>query len=173
VSTLARLFLIFTLVPLIELWLLVRIGGQVGALPTIAMVAGAGMLGAWMVRREGRKALSAYQKAMTEGRLPEDGIVSGLLILVGGILLITPGVLTDVAGIALMIPPLRRAVARRLEQRMQTKIEQGVASGNVRVIGFGGGNPFAGDDPFASRGSMGSVIDVEAHEQPSPPPERS
>lgn len=174
-STLGKLFLIFTLVPLFELWLLVQIGGVMGALPTIAMVAAAGFTGAWLVRREGRKALADYQKAMAEARLPEDGILSGLLILLGGILLITPGVLTDVAGIALMIPPVRRAVARRLEQRMQAKLTEGVASGNVRVISFGGASPFAGDSPFGGAepfggvGPMGSVIDVEAHESDASP----
>jgi UPF0716 protein FxsA len=168
VSTLGRLFLLFTLVPLVELWLLVQLGGVVGALPTIAMVAGAGFLGAWMVRREGRKALAQYQTAMAEGRLPEDGILSGLLILLGGILLITPGVLTDFAGLALMIPPVRRAVARRLEQRLQAKLTQGVATGNVRVISFGGASPFAGVDPFGGDRPTGSVIDVEAHESVAP-----
>jgi UPF0716 protein FxsA len=169
VSTLGRLFLIFTLVPLIELWLLVQIGGVVGALPTIGLVALTGMAGAWLVRREGRKALADYRKAMDEARLPEDGILSGLLILLGGILLITPGVLTDVAGIALMIPPLRRAVARRLEQRLQTKLTEGVASGNVRVISFAGASPFAGDEPFGGGRPRGPVIDVEAHERSEQP----
>lgn len=163
-STLGRLFLLFTLVPLVELWLLVQIGGVVGALPTLALVATTGMAGAWLVRREGRKALADYQKAVAEARLPEDGILSGLLILLGGVMLITPGILTDLAGMALMIPPLRRALARRLEQRLQAKLVQGVASGNVRVLSFGGASPFAGGDPFGSAGPMGSVIDVEAHE---------
>lgn len=172
-STLGRLFLLFTLVPLVELWLLVQIGGMIGALPTIALVAATGMAGAWLVRREGRKALAEYQKAMAEARLPEDGILSGLLILLGGVMLITPGILTDLTGLALMIPPLRRAVARRLEQRLQTKLTQGVMSGNVRVISFGGASPFAGGDEFggAFGGSrpVGSVIDVEAHESDPKP----
>jgi UPF0716 protein FxsA len=172
VSTLGRLFLLFTLVPLIELWLLVQIGGVIGALPTIAIVAATGMTGAWLVRREGRKALADYQKAVAEARLPEDGIVSGLLILLGGILLIAPGILTDLTGMALMIPPVRRAVARRLEQRLQAKLVQGVATGNVRVISFGGASPFAGADPFGGApptGSTGSIIDVEAHESSATP----
>ncbi len=164
-STLGKLFLLFTLVPLVELWLLVQIGTVVGALPTIALVATTGMTGAWLVRREGRKALRDYQKAIAEARLPEDGILSGLLILLGGVMLITPGILTDFAGMALMIPPLRRAVARKLEQRLQTKLTSGVASGDIRVLSFGGGagNPFAGAGPFSAEPS-GSVIDVEAHE---------
>ena len=102
---LGRLFLLFTLVPLAELYLLIAIGGQVGVAPTIGLVALTGILGAWLAKREGRKALASYQEALTQGRMPEDGIVSGLLILVGGVLLIAPGILTDVTGLALMIPP--------------------------------------------------------------------
>jgi UPF0716 protein FxsA len=175
--TLGRLFLLFTLVPLVELWLLIQLGGVIGLLPTVALVAGTGFAGAWLVRREGRKALAGYQQAMLEARVPEDGILGGLLILLGGVLLITPGVLTDLTGIALMIPPLRRRLARALEQRLQTKLEQGVASGSVRVIGFGGGNPFGGGttgaSPFgpfgdASRTGGRSVIDVEASEPGRP-----
>lgn len=175
--TLGRLFLLFTLVPLVELWLLIQLGGVIGLLPTVALVAGTGFAGAWLVRREGRKALAGYQQAMLEGRVPEDGILGGLLILLGGVLLITPGVLTDLSGILLMIPPLRRRLARALEQRLQTKLERGVASGSVRVIGFGGGGPF-GAGPFhaghfnaghfdtSDRAERpgGRVIDVEASE---------
>lgn len=168
--TLGRLFLLFTLVPLVELWLLIQLGGVIGLLPTVALVAATGFTGAWLVRREGRKALAGYQQAMLEGRVPEDGILGGLLILLGGVLLITPGVLTDLSGILLMIPPLRRRLARALEQRLQTKLERGVASGSVRVIGFGGGaGPFGaapfGAGPFNSDRAerpSGRVIDVEA-----------
>lgn len=165
--TLGRLFLLFTLVPLVELWLLIQLGGVIGLLPTVALVAGTGFTGAWLVRREGRKALAGYQQAMLEGRVPEDGILGGLLILLGGVLLITPGVLTDLSGILLMIPPLRRRLARALEQRLQTKLERGVASGSVRVIGFGGGGPF-GAGPFNASDRAerpgGRIIDVEASE---------
>lgn len=169
-SVLGRLFLLFTLVPLVELYLLMTLGSFMGTLPTIALIAVTGMLGAALAKREGRKALTAYQQAAMQGQLPEDGIVSALLILVGGVLLITPGVLTDVFGLSMMIPPVRRATARLVKARLQRKLEEGVASGNVRVIGFGSGmgfgggfgsgkgrGPSAGDDPAVGRG----VVDVE------------
>jgi UPF0716 protein FxsA len=82
---LGRLFLLFTLVPLVELFLLIELGGVVGVLPTIGMIAVTGMLGAYLAKREGRKALASYQQALANGRMPEDGIVSALLILVGGV----------------------------------------------------------------------------------------
>lgn len=169
--TLGRLFLLFTLVPLVELWLLIQLGGVIGLLPTIALVAGTGFAGAWLVRREGRKALAGYQQAMLEGRVPEDGILGALLILLGGVLLITPGVLTDLTGIVLMIPPVRRRVARAIEQRLQTKLERGIAEGNVHVVGLGmrgfgfGDAPVRGDVFGPGMHESGrTVIDVEAHD---------
>lgn len=165
---LGRLFLLFTLLPLAELYLLVTIGGYVGVLPTLALVAVTGVLGAALARREGRRALEQYQAAMSKGQLPEDGIVSGLLILVGGILLIAPGVLTDVAGLALMIPPLRRAVARVVKRRVQARISSGdIQVMHIGAAGMGGFGPFADGDGR----SRGSVVDVEVVEPPPAKPE--
>lgn len=130
---LGRLFLLFTLVPLVELYLLVTIGGWMGVGPTIALVALTGLVGAALARREGRKALSSYQESLAKGKLPEEGIVSGLLILAGGVMLITPGVLTDVFGLAMMVPPIRRATAKLVKKRTQARIE----SGDIRVMQLG------------------------------------
>ena len=135
---LGRLFLLFTLVPLIELYLLVKIGGLVGVGPTSGIVALTGFFGAKLASREGRKALASYQKALAEGKMPEEGIVSGLLILAGGVTLITPGVLTDVFGLAMMVPPVRRATAKLVKKRIKKRIE----SGEIHVVGsvtVGGG----------------------------------
>jgi UPF0716 protein FxsA len=132
---LGRLFLLFTLVPLVELYLLVSIGSWMGVAPTIALVAVTGILGAWLAKREGRKALIGYRDALTQGRLPEDGIVSGLLILVGGALLIAPGVLTDLTGLALMIPPIRRGVAKLVTRRVESRINSGELSAMYLVSG--------------------------------------
>lgn len=132
---LGRLFLLFTLVPLVELYLLVTIGGWMGVAPTIALVAVTGILGAWLAKREGRKALIGYREALTQGRLPEDGVVSGLLILLGGVLLITPGIVTDVAGLLLMIPPIRRKVAELITRRVERRINSGELSAMYLVSG--------------------------------------
>lgn len=161
---LGRLFLLFTLVPLIELYLLIAIGGQVGVLPTIGMIAVTGMLGAYLAKREGRRALASYRESLAKGRLPEDGIVSGLLILVGGVLLIAPGVLTDLVGLALMIPPIRRGVAKLIVARAEKRI----ASGELHVMHLGpgaaqfGGVPFGGQGPGVEpRSRAPGVVDVE------------
>jgi UPF0716 protein FxsA len=161
---LGRLFLLFTLVPLVELFLLIELGGVVGVLPTIGMIAVTGMLGAYLAKREGRKALASYQQALASGRMPEDGIVSALLILVGGVLLIAPGVLTDVVGLALMIPPIRRGVAKLVTRR----VERRIGSGELQVMhlgsGFGPGfGPGFGStmDAGEQAPNRGGVVDVE------------
>ena len=112
---LARLFVLFTIGPCLELFLLLQVGEVVGFWPTVGMILLTGFVGAWLARREGVRVLREYQKALAEMRMPEEGLTSALLVLVGGALMIAPGVLTDVTGILLMIPPFRRFVARHVE----------------------------------------------------------
>jgi UPF0716 protein FxsA len=112
---LARLFLLFTIVPFIELFLLLQVGDVVGFWPTVLMILTTGFVGAWLTKREGLRVWGEYQKALAELRMPDEGLTSALLVLVGGALMIAPGVLTDVTGILLMIPPIRRVVARWVE----------------------------------------------------------
>jgi UPF0716 protein FxsA len=160
---LGRLFLLFTLVPLVELFLLIEIGGVVGVLPTIGLIAATGMLGAYLAKREGRRALASYQQALANGKMPEDGIISALLILVGGVLLIAPGVITDVLGLALMIPPIRRGVAKLVMRRVEARI----GTGDLRVMHIGPGfGPGCGPTVDAREHVAGhaGVVDVEVVE---------
>lgn len=161
---LGRLFLLFTLVPLAEIWLLVQLGGLMGVWPTLALVLVTGFLGASLARREGRRALARYQEALAKGQLPEEGIVSGLLILVGGVLLIAPGVLTDLSGLALMIPPVRRAVAERINARLQKRIGDG--SIQVMNIGSAGFNLSGFESSAGGQNGVpdGIVVDAEVVE---------
>lgn len=128
-----RLLLAFTLIPIVEVFLLVRIGQQVGFLPTVAGVLVVGLLGAWLAKREGRKVLNEWRETMARGQLPSEGLTGAALILVGGVLLVTPGVLTDFVGLGLLFPPTRaiatRWVRRWLDRQLQT--------GNVRVMRMG------------------------------------
>lgn len=163
---LGRLFLLFTLVPLVEIYLLMTLGGLMGPGPTIALVAITGFLGAGLARREGRKAIASYQAALAKGELPEDGIVSGLLILAGGVMLITPGILTDAFGLAMMVPPIRRGVAKLVKARLQKRIEGGeLQVMQIGMGGFGRGNMGGGGDG-AGGGPVvdAEIIDVEARE---------
>jgi UPF0716 protein FxsA len=157
------LFLLFTVVPLIEIVLVVLLGNLVGFWPTIAMVFVTAGLGAWLGKREGLRVYREWRKALSEMRVPDEGITSGLLVLVGGVLLIAPGVLTDIVGLILLIRPARLWIARRIQAAIQKRI----ADGQVRVVSYGMegfGESFFGG---AMRGAP-NVIDVEGEEVVAP-----
>ena len=127
---LLRLFLLFTIVPVVELALLIRIGGLLGLGPTLLLVIGTGAAGAWLARREGLRAWLAVRDELQGGGLPGESLVHALLILAAGIVLITPGVLTDIAGILLLIPPVRG----RLLARVRNWLGRQVEGGAIRVV---------------------------------------
>ncbi len=109
------LFLLFTLMPLVELWLLFQLSGVFGFLPTVLIVLLTGIVGASLARWQGWQAISRIQNEMRQGLLPAKALGDGVLILVAGVLLITPGVITDVLGLSLLIPPLRAGIRRGLQ----------------------------------------------------------
>jgi UPF0716 protein FxsA len=106
------LFLLFTVVPFVELALLVWLGGQTVWWVPILLVLATGTAGAMLWRWQGLKAIGRIRADMSAGRMPADALVDGLMIFLAGALLITPGVLTDAAGLALLIPPVRSFVKR-------------------------------------------------------------
>ncbi|MBB5781014.1 FxsA family protein [Nonomuraea jabiensis] len=107
------LFLAFLVVPVLEIWLLIQVGSVIGGPATVALLIADSLLGAWLVRREGRRAWRALQEAIGSGRMPERELADGGLVLVGGALLLTPGFFTDVFGF-LCILPFTRPMMRRL-----------------------------------------------------------
>ncbi|MGN9844133.1 FxsA family protein [Nonomuraea sp. H19] len=107
------LFLAFLVVPVLEIWLLIQVGSVIGGPATVALLIADSLLGAWIVRREGRRAWRALQEALQSGRMPERELADGGLILVGGALLLTPGFFTDVLGF-LCVLPFTRPMMRRL-----------------------------------------------------------
>lgn len=161
---LARLFLLFTLVPLLELFLLLQLGRVLGFGATLLLVVTTGILGAWFARTEGMRVVRQWQAALAQGRVPDEGILGGVLVLVGGVLLVTPGVLTDALGLALLIPPSRRLIAAFVRRR----VERGMAEGSIRVVTWQGGpgpnRPPRDRDPNVMEGRVVSEEDV------TPPP---
>lgn len=125
-----RLFLAFTLIPLVELWLLLRIGAVLGAVPTLGLVVITGIAGASLARREGARAWLAVQGELVAGRIPGRELLEALLVLVAGIVLVTPGVLTDLAGLALLVRPIRSGLVRGLERRYRNMLEARGDSGS-------------------------------------------
>ncbi|MFI7701421.1 FxsA family protein [Nonomuraea sp. NPDC049480] len=107
------LFLAFLVVPVLEIWLLIQVGSVIGGPATVALLIADSLLGAWIVRREGRRAWRALQEALQSGRMPNRELADGGLVLVGGALLLTPGFFTDVFGF-LCVLPFTRPMMRRL-----------------------------------------------------------
>jgi UPF0716 protein FxsA len=110
-----QLLLLFTILPLVELWLLVRFSGMFGFWTTIALVLGTGMAGAGLARWQGFQVIQRVQAQMREGILPAQAIGDGALIFAAGLLLITPGILTDALGLSLLVPPLRKLVLKGVQ----------------------------------------------------------
>jgi UPF0716 protein FxsA len=105
-------FLLFLLVPLAEIWLLIEVGGWIGALPTVALVVLTAVIGATLARIQGLATLQRLQAAMARGEAPAIEMLEGVLLLVGALLLLTPGFITDGFGFACLLPFTRRALAR-------------------------------------------------------------
>ncbi len=116
---LVRLLLLFTVVPLMELGLLIWIDKQTSLAFTLALVLITGIVGGSLARREGLRCFARFRRETVAGRLPADSLLDGLMILVAGALLITPGVLTDVVGFSLLIPGVRTIIKRRLKSRIE------------------------------------------------------
>ena len=106
------LFLViaFIVVPLVELYVIIKVGGAIGIGPTIALLLIDSLLGAFLLRHQGRSAWVAFNRAMAESRLPAKEVLDGVLIIFGGALLLTPGFITDILGLALLIPPTRAII---------------------------------------------------------------
>ena len=101
------LFGLFIVVPVVEIYFIVQVGQVIGVIPTVLLLLLDGFLGSWLVRREGRRAWEALKQASAAGRVPAKEAADGALVLVGGALLLAPGFLTDVVGLACVLPVTR------------------------------------------------------------------
>ena len=120
-----RLFLLFTLVPAIELYLIIKVGSVIGALNTIFIIIFTGILGAYYARQQGFRVVNNIQWKMQQGTVPGDDLVNGAMLLVGGAFLITPGFITDFAGVSLIFPPTREAIKVGVKRYLEKRVRQG------------------------------------------------
>ncbi len=121
---LLKLFLAFTLIPALELYLLMKIATRIGAFNTLIIALVTGFLGAWLARMEGWNTLARLQAAVQEGRLPADELLDGVLVIVAAVVLITPGFLTDAAGLLLLFPPTRAPVRQWLRKKVERRVRE-------------------------------------------------
>ena len=122
-SVTAVLVVLFLVVPFLELFVLLQVGQQIGAIPTVVILIVVSILGGWLVKREGIGVWRRLNDQVRSGRVPGKELADGALILFGGALLLTPGFLTDILGMALLAPPTRAVVRVELLRRMARRVQ--------------------------------------------------
>ncbi|MGO1370289.1 MAG: FxsA family protein [Senegalia sp. (in: firmicutes)] len=122
---LGKLILLFTIIPIVELFLLFKIAEITSGLTTILLVILTGILGAYLAKSEGRLILMRIRTDLNRGQMPANELINGLCVLVGGALLLTPGIITDIIGFSLVIPLTRMAFKRYIKAKFSEKIRSG------------------------------------------------
>lgn len=139
-----RLLFLFIAIPVIELVLLIQIGGRIGLWPTVGIIFATAIIGASLTRMQGAMTMARAQKAISEGRTPAAEVLDGLMIVIAGVVLLTPGFLTDAIGFALLIPSVRAACRKRLAESLKSRVQFTADSGASPDLG--GGKGWSDDD---------------------------
>jgi UPF0716 protein FxsA len=153
-----KLLLLLVLLPLAELYLLLRLGAHFGALPVLGLLLVSAVLGLLLARTEGARVLRQVQAALARGQQPDEAMLSGALVVGGGALLVLPGVLTDALGLVLLVPFSRRLVAARLRRSFAGRI--------VRMGPLGPSGPLRDVGPRVARPPLRGDVDAEFSEEP-------
>lgn len=148
-----RLLLLFTLVPIVELAILIWLTRQTSVLTTAAIVLTTGFVGAALAKWQGFRAWNAIRTELAAGRAPAASVADGVLILFAGAFLLTPGLLTDVVGFSLLVPRVRGWMRKRLLDFFRSRVEMRVRTFTARASGF----------------AQGDVIDAEFRRTDAPP----
>jgi UPF0716 protein FxsA len=127
-----KLFLLFTLIPVAEIYLIIKLGGFLGAFNTVAIIIITGFAGAALARMQGLQTMIRVRQSLEQGIVPAEEMVDALLIFIAGIVLLTPGFITDLAGLLLLFPPTRFHIKRFLRY----KFDQWSKNGTIRYRNF-------------------------------------
>jgi UPF0716 protein FxsA len=151
---------LFVVVQIVEIWILIQVGQAIGGWQTFVLLVLDSILGAALLKREGRRTWQAFRRALTEHRMPAREVADGVLVIVGGTLLLTPGFLSDIVGVLFLLPPTRAALRPVLTRFFARRL--GVAG---LIAGLG----------TPRRTSYGDVVDGEVVDGPGthegPPPD--
>src|SRR4051794_10864233 len=123
------LILVFIIVPIAELYVIFKIGDAIGWAPTLGLLVVDSLLGAWLLKSQGRTVWRRFQETMQAGRVPHREVFDGVLVIFGGAFLITPGFLSDIVGVFLLLPPTRALMRRWLVRRGGRMFGISVATG--------------------------------------------
>lgn len=155
------LFLLFIVMPIMEIFLLIQVSHAIGGITTILIVIGTAILGTAMLKRQGMATLAKAQNRMQSGEMPAQQLLEGLLLVIGGVLLLTPGFVTDFFGFLCLIPPTREYLANQLARRSVGNL--GVFVGTGPGVGRRGAQrPSPGSQGKA--GQDGDIIDGDYRE---------
>jgi UPF0716 protein FxsA len=124
---LVALIAVFILIPLVELYVILKVGDAIGVVWTILILAADSVLGSLLLRSQGRTVWRRFNEALAAGKMPHREVVDGVLVILGGTLLITPGFVTDVVGLVLLVPPTRALVRRLAVRRLGRRVAVSVA----------------------------------------------
>ncbi|MTI69690.1 MAG: FxsA family protein [Firmicutes bacterium] len=122
---LAKLILLFTITPIVELYILFQLADVTSPLTTVGLVLITGIAGAYLAKSEGRLILSKIKLELNSGRVPGNQLLNGLCVLIGGALLLTPGIITDILGFTLVIPGTREIYKSIIKRKFKRMIEEG------------------------------------------------
>lgn len=117
------LFLMFTLLPAMELYILIHLSQKMGGLLVVAIIISTGVIGAALAKQQGIQALKKIQESMGNFQIPAEEVLSGFLILAAGIFLVTPGFMTDAFGFSLLIPPFRLLISKGLMKIFKSRVK--------------------------------------------------
>jgi UPF0716 protein FxsA len=159
----AILVFLFIAVPIAELYVIIKVGGAIGILPTLAILLADAVLGSMLLRHQGRAAWRRFNATIAEGRFPGREAADGVMVAVGGTLLLTPGFITDVAGLLLLVPPTRALIRAGLFRYLRRRV--------VVVGGPGGtyGGAPAPERPFDFEGTASETPSNGAGDQEAEP----
>src|SRR3954468_24379004 len=165
-ATLAAIFVLFQIV---EIWILIQVGQAIGGWQTFALLVVDSLLGAALLRHQGRRTWRAFRLALDERRLPPKEAADGALVLVGGTLLLTPGFLSDIVGLLFLIPPTRALIRPVLTGYVARRLGLGIVAPVLGTRRRGSAGPPAGaPDPGAHEVVEGEVVDPDNGEGPPP-----
>jgi UPF0716 protein FxsA len=167
--------LLLLVVPILEIYVIIQIGQVIGGWPTVGLLIVESALGAWLIKREGRRAWNALQRALQTGKMPGRELADGALVLIGGTLLLTPGFVTDIFGFFFVLPftrPLaRRGLSAFLGRRFATQLGGANLTGFIPGAGPGPGyGPGPGPGPGPARPGAPASDDVVQGEVIDPDP---
>ncbi len=155
------LFILFALLPILEIALLINVGSVIGGWNTVGIVILTAFVGAYFVKREGIHTLQTAQQKMQRNEVPGKELVEGLMLVVAGILLVTPGFITDIVGFMFALPGTRHLLAAQVGKHMKMRVVMpGVNSGASSPFGQSGFRQ-SGQSPFHRSGENGDVLEGE------------